>query len=358
MKILVYGGTFNPIHKAHVNNVEIACQKFKFDKVVILPNHGGHFKDNNNLASSYDRKIMLLEAFKKCDFEVEINEIELKKDKPSYSYDTIVQLKATEPGDYYFLIGSDQAINLSKWDKIEQLKKEVTFIVSKRDNKLLKDKSLIYLDNNILDYSSTKIRTQYETSGIFEVDNYIRYKGIYLESVLDNYLQVSRKQHSINVANLARKLASKNDIDPNKAYVAGMLHDIAKELPEETQEKLAQKATIKFELKTPTYHAAAALEVITKKLKIYDLEILNAIRWHTTGFYEMSALDKLIYMSDMVSCERSFEGVKELRELLKTNLNQAFKEGFIQSTAHLKTKNVKIDDELEKLIQKVERDEV
>lgn len=357
-KILIYGGTFNPVHYAHVKNVELALANFEFDRVIIIPNNLGFFKSNNDVASDHDRLEMLKLAFEKYHLKVEISDIELVKEQASYTYDTVLKIKEFYEGDYYFLIGSDQAHQLDKWYQIDKLKQEVTFIVTKRDNQEISDHDLIVINNQPLPYSSTAIRQSYASSGIVEVDNYIRYHGLYLKTIITKYLDTYRQIHSINVAAMAKAHAQKYGIDENKAYVAGMLHDIAKELPEQKQEEYARKHVNQFELSLATYHAAAACYVVESDLNIHDLAILDAIRWHTTAYFEMSPLAKLIYISDMVSSERDYEGVDYLRALLDENLDQAFKEGFLQSFQHLIDKGVKINDKYKKLAKAVERNEV
>jgi len=356
-KILIYGGTFNPVHYAHYNNVKMACNLYDFDKILIIPNGLGFFKSSRDVASKKHRLRMLELAFEGID-NLEILDIEINAKKSVYTYDTIQQLKKDYPGQYYYLIGSDQALMLDKWYKIEELKQEVTFIVSARDQDVIDDKDLIVMSNQPLNYSSTSIREYYASSGIKAVDEYIRYYGLYLRSVLKHYLQEERYQHSCNVAQLAKKRAKLFGINKHKAYVAGMLHDIAKELPLQEQIDLANQCEDTFELSNPTYHGYAAVILIQEKLHLFDQDILTAIKYHTTGYYFMSELSKLIYMADMVSSDRDFEGVKDLRALLKVDLDEAFKEGFLMSYQHLIDKGIEISKELKVLKEAVERNDV
>ncbi|MDF9866684.1 nicotinate-nucleotide adenylyltransferase [Bacilli bacterium PM5-3] len=360
MKILIYGGTFNPVHLAHIENINLACHTFSFDKILIIPNKNGHFKENDELASIEDRLKMVDLALKKLNknIDVEISRIEIDSENNLYSNDVVdCLINKYKNAEFYFLIGSDQARNIDKWYKIAELKKKVKFIVTKRDENYCDDEFLT-INNDIMPYSSTAIRERYATSGIEDVDKYIREHGLYLEIVLKRYLNDKRLQHSINVASLAKEKASKYQIDSSKAYVAGMLHDIGKEINITKQYELIESDDNLFEISDATIHALSGYYIAKNDLGINDEEVLNAIKWHTTAYYEMSDLDKLIYVCDMLSQERDFIGVEKLRDLLDKDLNECFKACFIASYNHLLKKGINISDELNKLKEMIERNEV
>lgn len=361
MKILVYGGAFNPVHYAHISHLKLAAKKFGFDKIIVVPNKIAHFKDASELANVSDRLNMLelaLEQLNDLDIELEISMIEIESQIRLYAIDVvkIIQAENTD-ASLYFLIGSDQAMQLDKWYDIDNLLQKVTFIVVKRDLDFVAE-DLLVLENLILPYSSTATRTTYQTTGIVKVDKYIRENGLYLNSLINNYLSVNRVQHSKNVAKLAVEMAILHNIDERKAYIAAMLHDIAKELPLKEQYNLVKENDVTFELHDQTVHAYAAYNFVKEKFKIDDVEILNAIKWHTTAYFEMTQLDKLIYVSDMLSCERDFSDIQELREILKYNLNECFKLCYLKSFSYLELKKVKISNDLLKLKSKIERNEV
>ena len=358
MKILIYGGTFNPIHLAHLKNIEwVGCC---FDKVLVIPNKKGHFKVGDELASISDRLKMIELGLKQLpsNLNVEISGIEIISENSLYSYDVVRLLQKQYPqAQFSFLIGSDQAKDLNNWYKITELKEMVEFIVTKRDADYTSNEFKVF-DNELLDYSSTAIRQEYVSSGIVAVDEYIRKEGLYLKSLVSNHLSEERLQHSNNVADLAVKMACKYQLDVKKAYIAGMLHDLCKEMPLEKQYELIKGDPTLFEVSDATVHAFSAYHYIKDELMITDEEILTAIKWHTTAYYQMSDLAKLIYTCDMLSLERDFKGIEELRLLLNKDLNECFKACFSASYEHLIIKGLKISEELIILKEMIERNEV
>ncbi|MDR3215782.1 MAG: nicotinate (nicotinamide) nucleotide adenylyltransferase [Bacilli bacterium] len=359
MKVLIYGGAFNPIHLAHIKMMEQATKELNVDKLIIVPNKEVHFKNNDNVIAFSKRKMMIEMALEKGEFncEVVISDIEEKQANKVYTIDLIKMLKKEDSqSKFYFLIGSDHVAKLKDWYEIDNLKKEVTFIVGKRTNDF-QSNEFIVINNEVLDYSSTLIRNKYQSSGLIKIDAFIRYYGLYLNEVLKQYLKPSRINHSQNVALLAQKKATLYGIDSNKAYVAGMLHDIGKYLSLDKQYRLVKDDMV-FELNDQTIHAYSAVHIVKDELKINDKDILEAIKWHTTGYYEMKPLSKLIYVCDMLSADRHFDGIEQLRECLNKNLDECFKQCFLASVAYLKEKRIVISKELNDLSLKIERDEV
>lgn len=139
-------------------------------------------------------------------------------------------------------------------------------------------------------------------------------------------LSEKRFTHSLNVAKAAQELAEFNHCDIEKAYIAGLLHDITKELPIEEQLKLLQIGNIELteaEKASPAlWHSTTAAVYAKENLGIEDEDILNAIRYHTSGRAGMSILEKVIYLADSISEERHYHDVDEVRAAAKRNLNE------------------------------------
>lgn len=137
--------------------------------------------------------------------------------------------------------------------------------------------------------------------------------------------------HSVNVAKTARWLAFKYDVDDRKAVIAGILHDITKEWVLEDHLSFLHTHNIgvsSYEYASPKlFHAITASCYAKIVLKITDVEILHAIRFHTTGRANMSKLEKVIFLADGISEERKYSGVNELRYIAEYSLDDAvFKE--------------------------------
>ena len=142
---------------------------------------------------------------------------------------------------------------------------------------------------------------------------------------LQKRLKKSRFAHSIGVANTAVKLAEKFGVDTDKAYIAGLLHDCAREFENEDLPAEAVKRGIKIgevEKSAPLLlHAYIGAKMVTEIYGVDDKEIIQAIYRHTVGARNMSALDKIIYFADMIEPNRNYPGVDKLRELAETSNN-------------------------------------
>lgn len=140
-------------------------------------------------------------------------------------------------------------------------------------------------------------------------------------------LSAKRFQHSMNVADECRKLAEKYGEDPDKAYYAGLLHDICKEMPDADQKALVEKsgfAVCREELETRSlWHGIAGAYFVKTEFGVEDIDIINAIRFHTVGRAGMSRLEEIVYLGDLVSAERDYKDVDKMRKLVYTDLNEA-----------------------------------
>ena len=136
-----------------------------------------------------------------------------------------------------------------------------------------------------------------------------------------------RFYHSLNVADEAKRLALKYGADPEKAYTAGLVHDIMKDTPKNEQLKLFEKYNIKLtpvELESPkTWHAMSGEAYLRNELNVTDEEILKAVRYHTTARAGMSLLEKVLYIADYTSAERKYDDVDVMREKADRSLEEA-----------------------------------
>lgn len=136
-----------------------------------------------------------------------------------------------------------------------------------------------------------------------------------------------RFYHSLNVADEAKRLALKYGADPEKAYSAGLVHDIMKDTPKNEQLKLFEKYNIKLtpvELESPkTWHAMSGEAYLRNELNVTDEEILKAVRYHTTARAGMSLLEKVLYIADYTSAERNYDDVDVMREKADRSLEEA-----------------------------------
>lgn len=149
---------------------------------------------------------------------------------------------------------------------------------------------------------------------------------------LKERLSSKRYQHSLNVAAECRKLAEKYGEDPDKAYFAGLLHDICKELAPGEQKALVVGSgytVCREELETRSlWHAIAGAYFVKTEFGVEDIDILNSIRFHTVGRAGMSRLEEIVYLGDLISADRNYKDVAKMRKITYTSLNAAMLEAF------------------------------
>lgn len=136
-----------------------------------------------------------------------------------------------------------------------------------------------------------------------------------------------RFAHTVGVAAEAERLARIHGADPAKAGLAGWLHDCAKGIPVERQVEECDRLGVPLDEWTracpPVVHGELGAFFARRDYGVDDPEVLQAIRRHTVGAADMSPLDKVVFVADLVEPGRSFEGVERLRELAETDLDEA-----------------------------------
>jgi predicted HD superfamily hydrolase involved in NAD metabolism len=144
------------------------------------------------------------------------------------------------------------------------------------------------------------------------------------KALIRDRLTKDRYEHSLGVAQTARELAIQYGADGEKAYLAGILHDYAKNLPNQKLLEIAINNSLivdPAEKENPQLlHGPVGAVLIEKELGIKDKEILNAIRYHTTGRSQMDRLSQILYIADYIEPNRNFPGVDSLRKITYTNL--------------------------------------
>jgi predicted HD superfamily hydrolase involved in NAD metabolism len=144
---------------------------------------------------------------------------------------------------------------------------------------------------------------------------------------LENKLSSKRFHHTINVVAAAEQLASRFEVDLNQARLAALLHDCAKNMPDEKLLGYAKKHQIKVDRVSrhdpQLLHGPVGAVLVEERYGITDVAIQHAVCYHTTGCKKMSTLDKIVYLADYIEKDRSFPGVEAIRAAAKTDLDQA-----------------------------------
>ena len=140
-------------------------------------------------------------------------------------------------------------------------------------------------------------------------------------------LSEKRYQHTLNVKKMAVKLARQYGVQEEKAALAALLHDAAKEIPKEEMKALMaqypQYAEGGESRPVPVWHGVCAAILARTEWGVTDEAVLSAIACHTAGKPGMTKLDKVVYLADMTSKERDWPGVNKLRKLEMKDLDAA-----------------------------------
>ncbi len=348
-KIGIMGGTFNPIHNGHLAIAEKAVRQLGLDMVFFVTSGNPPHKKGKKILDARIRHKMVCMAiknyskFEPCDFEV-------NREEYSYTADTLQYFrKKYKKSELYLIIGADSLHDLPAWNRPRRICELCTLAVYDRtgyntDEDIENIKREYYckierIEAGIIDISSSQIRSMIEkrkdVTGLMprSVLEFINRNNIYasdagtLESKIRRRLKPERFTHSVNVAKKAVELAEKYGVDTRKAYIAGMVHDCAKNIPHEKARQKCIDYDVELdegEISNPgLIHAKLGERIAHIEFGIGDKEILSAIKWHTLGHPDMTKLEKIIYVADMIEDGRTFPGVKELRKIAEKDLDEA-----------------------------------
>ena len=155
-KIAIYGGTFDPVHHAHLILARQATEALGLNKVILVPVSISPLKKAAPVASG-EVRLAMLQAAIKGEPEFEVNECELLRPPPSYTIDTVEDIRQREcDADIYCLIGEDNIEQLPRWHRFAELEKTVRFVVLDRSGK--QPSHSYQLIHRRIDISATEIR--------------------------------------------------------------------------------------------------------------------------------------------------------------------------------------------------------
>jgi len=365
--LAVLGGTFDPIHTGHLAIAEAVLRQIKPQRVLFMPCAQSPHKLGQKTASAKHRFHMVNLAICEHPF-YDISRIEIDKPGPSYTIDTAHTLRAAMPNEaeINFIIGADTLESIATWRKIDKLLQVCSFVVVARPGydktngttiikQLAKNHAAKFqwIEGPMLNISSTDIRerltTGSPTQGLMPsvVEDYAKLHGLYgtnraslvknamkpkyfksATETLRQRLSPKRFLHTMGVVKEAKKLAHHYNQDIDKARWAALLHDCTKEYSADKKRALCKLWGVQLdktlESKIDLTHSLLGAESARRDFNIHDPEILQAIRYHTTGHIGMTMLDKIIMIADYIEPNREDWGpLNQMRKLALTNIDQA-----------------------------------
>lgn len=351
MKILLFGGTFDPPHNGHIQLLKSAIAAVEPSRVVVMP--AGTPPHKAASATPAALRLAMCRCFLPLFSPMEISDWEITRTGKSYTIDTVRMLHSRWPqAQLYLSVGSDMLETFTEWSCWRQLLGLATLVVHSRyagDEPRLKAAAdalraeggqVLFTGAPVLEATSSQLRTGRLDESLVppEALAVIRANHLYeretdsmeleqAEALAKGRLSPKRFIHTQNVRDAAVELAQKYGADPYKAALAALLHDTAKELPRAqllqilTDNAIIAKNTAQSP--PPVWHGPCAAILAQTQWGVNDQEVLDAISCHTTGRPGMTKLDKILYLSDMISAERSYPEVHELRRLAAINLDTA-----------------------------------
>ena len=336
------------------------------DKLIIMPASTPPHKQGKRLSPAAARLHACALAFEN-EPKVEVSDYEIQQKGTSYTYLTCRHFKALyQSATLYFLVGTDMLRNFPTWKNPSDILQNATLAVCARAEKQGWAESenakffqqfkqnFVTIDYNGKAVSSTEIRvlagagmdlTPFMPQKVAE---YIHKNKLYFIPNADKALALEdskRREHSLRVAKVSAKRAVALGIDENKAIVSALFHDCAKSVP------LSSPLLDGFCLPTEygevpksVVHQFAGAYLAEHIFGITDSEVLNAIRYHTSGRANMTELEKLVFLADMVEENRNYDCVEILRSLFyeKKDLNECLTRALMETVLYLQKKGVSV----------------
>lgn len=370
MKTAIYGGSFNPPHLGHVKAAATVWEKLEPDRFLIIPTNIPPHKDIAEGSPSPEQRMELCRLAFQDIPGVELSDMEIKREGRSYSADTVSILREKYPEDeLYLVIGSDMFLSFCQWYKFQYLLENCVLTVLSReedDRRELEEfktemeekysARVLLLSHEPLPMSSENVRDRLRLG----LGSDMLPDAVYTEIIRKRYydaepeltwlrqkvipmLSSERIAHTAGCEHEAVQLAKLWGEDPEKAAVAGILHDSTKNLRYDEQLILCDKYGIildNAQKENPKLLHAITGAALAKDMFGVSEEISQAIRWHTTGKPDMTTLEKIIYLADYIEPTRNFDGVEQLRELAYEDLDKALALGLEMSLEELRRQNV------------------
>ena len=351
MNKIIFGGAFDPIHNGHLNMAENA-KKALDGEIILVPARISVWKENS--APVEDKIAMIELAIRNHQsFSIEKYEIENQKNV-TYSIDTVRFLKEKHPSDKLFLlIGTDQVNEFHRWKEADKISELVQIIYFSRpgfklDQANIEKYRMMKIDGEEIDVSSTKIRQLRSFELPDDVLFYIVEHNLYEGMVeLVRILSPERLEHSKSVAKTAYEIAKANNLsDPIRYFVAGLFHDLGKDIPLKEQIKLTRESFPGYGcLPDFAYHQFAGAVLAKEMYGIEDEDILKAIKFHSTGSDDMPLMAKIIYAADKIEPTRGFDS-SDLIAAMKKDADNGFKIVLQANKDYLESKGKMTDNPL------------
>ena len=343
----VFGGTFDPVHMGHLLFAEAAREQAGLSRVLFMPAHIQPFKQGEEVLPDDDRLRMLKLAIAYNPY-FGVTAVETNKGGVSYTIDSLRELRKKNSGKKIcFIVGTDMFLNIEKWKDSSALLNEFDLAVGARPGydgeaagktaKKIQKKHgthIEFIENPQIELSSTAIRRR------IAAGESIRY---YVPESVRRYLLVRKKvgekrfEHTKRVIDMSVEMAEQFGVSEYKAALAALLHDYCKDPGGGVENDVG--------------HGAMAADAVNRDFGIKDEDVLNAIRYHTTGRAGMSKLERIIFLADTVEPGRTYNSIAKLRETCLDDLHKGTYNVLVELKKYLKQKGLTVSEDTEAAIK-------
>lgn len=358
MRILVFGGTFDPPHRGHLALLEAAATAVRPDKILVVPGWQTPLKGSKPSAPPAARaalaRLGLVEPLPRpWRARAAVDERECRARRKVYTVETLEALKrAYSKAELHFACGSDAAASFPRWkDPVRLMQLAQWWTASRPGAPAAAPPHFKVLQHPMPAVSSTELRRrlalgeptgQALVAGVAREIGRRKLYGAGLRDALERSLSTERYEHTLAVAQLADDLARRWGEDPDKARLAGLLHDCGRSVPVAKLADYARKRRLDVPRLSETaarapllLHAYVSEDLARRKFGVDDPEVLSAVRKHTLGDRRMSRLDRVLFVADSCSADRAYEGVAELRRSAFQDLDEAFEKSLGNKIRHV-----------------------
>lgn len=347
MRILIFGGTFDPPHRGHLALLEAAAAAIRPERILVIPGWQTPLKATHPSAPPAARaalaRLGLVEALPRpWRARARVDESELKSRRRVFTVETLERVKRAEPGaELHFACGSDSAASFPRWKDVDRLVALAQWWTASRPGAPASaPPHFRVLQHPMPAVSSTELRRRLSlgeptgqalVAGVAREIGRRRLYGAQLRETLERSLPGERWEHTLAVARLADDLARRWGEDPDKARMAGLLHDAGRSVPVARLGEYALKRKLDVPRLAETaqknpllLHAYVSEDLARRRFGVEDADILSAVRKHTLGDETMSRLDRILFVADSCSADRAYPGVDQLRRAAFQDLDEAF----------------------------------
>ena len=392
MRLGLLGGSFNPVHHGHLFLADKAVSVLKLDRLILIPAHRSPFKlEIEGAPSSANDRLDMLTAAVAADSRLAIDDCELRREGVSYTVDTLEDIISRyHPTEKpYLIIGDDLAADFPKWKDSEKILQLANIVIFRRISGAPVECTFphTFIDNEVMNISSQMVRQKISEKSDWRslvpsgVRVIIEDKQLYgfnseqpagedcsqvviqrIETAARESLNASRFLHSRNTAQLALDLCRRFGLNPMAGYLAGIAHDLCKQLDVKQMLKLAKTDGMEISPlekdKLNLLHGRAAAVLLRERFCIHNKDILEAVAFHTSGSENMGPLAKVVYIADKAEVSRNIDPA--LRKMCFENdpaitLDDILFAVLKKTVSKLQAKELDLSEETLKLLERMEK---